>query len=68
MTSTTTPTTSRRRSTRIRSSATREEEPLHYNERFDLYVLSRYSDLARVYNDRETFISSRGTILPYSAG
>jgi len=43
----------------------REEAPLHYSERHDVYVLSRFDDLAQVYVDRERFISGRGTILPW---
>jgi cytochrome P450 len=41
----------------------REEAPLYYNERYDFYAASRYDDVERGLQDRETFISGRGGIL-----
>ena len=41
----------------------REEAPLYYNEPYDFYAASRYDDVERGLQNRETFISGRGGIL-----
>jgi cytochrome P450 len=41
----------------------REEAPLYYNDRHDFYALSRFDDVERGFADRDTFISSRGSVL-----
>jgi cytochrome P450 len=41
----------------------REAAPLYYNEQYDFYALSRFSDVESGLSDRETFSSSRGDIL-----
>jgi cytochrome P450 len=41
----------------------REEAPLYYNEEHDFYAVSRYEDVERGLQDRETFISGKGAIL-----
>lgn len=41
----------------------REEAPLYYNEQYDFYAVSRYSDVQKCFLDHETFISGRGGIL-----
>ena len=41
----------------------REEAPIYYNERYDFYAVSRYSDVERGLTDREAFSSARGDIL-----
>ncbi|NGY07022.1 cytochrome P450 [Solimonas terrae] len=41
----------------------REEAPLYYNEEFDFYAVSRFDDVERGLNDRETYSSGRGAIL-----
>ena len=41
----------------------REEMPLYYNEKFDFYAVSRFSDVERGMADRETFRSYRGDML-----
>jgi len=41
----------------------REEAPLYRNEQHDFYALSRFDDVQRGLNDRQTFISGRGGIL-----
>jgi cytochrome P450 len=38
----------------------RDEEPVHYNENYDFYALTRHSDVAVAIRDFETFSSSRG--------
>jgi cytochrome P450 len=38
----------------------RDEAPLYYNEQFAFYAVSRYTDVARVLSERETFISGKG--------
>jgi cytochrome P450 len=43
----------------------REEAPLYYNEQYDFYAVSRFSDVESALNQRETFSSSRGDILEY---
>src|SRR5215831_5383557 len=40
----------------------RNEAPLYYNEKYDFFALSRHDDLARVLNDRDTFISGKGNV------
>ncbi|KRE34834.1 cytochrome [Mycobacterium sp. Soil538] len=41
----------------------REEAPLYYNEQFDFYALSRFSDVNRALVDHETFSSAKGAII-----
>ena len=41
----------------------REKAPLYYNERYDFFAVSRYEDCERGLVDRDTFISSRGSVL-----
>jgi len=41
----------------------RDEAPIYYNERYDVWALSRYSDIERGFVDWETFSSARGDIL-----
>jgi len=41
----------------------REEAPLYYNEQFDFYALSRFSDVNKALIDHETFSSARGAIV-----
>jgi cytochrome P450 len=41
----------------------REEAPLYRNEAHDFWALSRFDDVQRAFNDKETFISGRGGIL-----
>jgi cytochrome P450 len=41
----------------------RDEAPLYHNERHDFYAISRYEDAERMLQDRDTFISGKGTIL-----
>lgn len=41
----------------------RNEAPLYYNEQYDFYAVSRYSDVQKCFLDHETFISGRGGIL-----
>jgi cytochrome P450 len=41
----------------------REEAPLYYNEQYDFYALSRFSDVNRALVDHETFSSARGAIV-----
>jgi cytochrome P450 len=43
----------------------REEAPLYYNEQYDFYAVSRFSDVESALIDKETFSSSRGDILEY---
>jgi cytochrome P450 len=41
----------------------RDEAPIYYNERFDLWALSRHSDVEKALVDWQTFSSARGDIL-----
>lgn len=41
----------------------RKEAPLYYNEKYDFYAVSRYSDVQKCFADHETFISGKGGIL-----
>jgi cytochrome P450 len=41
----------------------RDEAPLYRNEEHDFFAISRYADVERMLQDRDTFISGRGTIL-----
>lgn len=41
----------------------REEAPLYYNEQYDFYAVSRFSDVDRYLNDWQNFSSSRGDVL-----
>lgn len=41
----------------------REEAPLYYNEEHDFYAVSRFEDVERGLQDRETFSSGKGAIL-----
>ena len=38
----------------------RHEAPLYYNEEYDFFAVSRYDDVQRVLNERDTFISGKG--------
>jgi cytochrome P450 len=40
----------------------RAEKPVYRNEERDFYALSRYEDVQRVLNDRQTFISGKGGV------
>lgn len=41
----------------------REEAPLYYNERFDFFAVSRFSDVEDGLKDWRTFSSAKGTLL-----
>lgn len=41
----------------------RDEAPVYYNERYNFYALSRYSDVDAASKDWQTFSSARGTVL-----
>jgi cytochrome P450 len=41
----------------------REGAPLYYNEQFDFYALSRFTDVNKALVDHETFSSARGAIV-----
>jgi len=41
----------------------REEAPLYYNEEHDFYAVSRFEDVEKGLQNRETYISGRGAIL-----
>ena len=41
----------------------REEAPLYYNERYDVWALSRHEDVEAAIKDWETFSNARGDIL-----
>ena len=41
----------------------RDEAPIYYNERFDVWALSRHADVEKALVDWETFSNSRGDIL-----
>ena len=41
----------------------RDEAPLYHNSRHGFYAISRYADVERMLQDRETFISGKGAIL-----
>jgi cytochrome P450 len=43
----------------------REEAPLYYNEQYDFYAMSRFSDVERGLTEKDVFISSRGDILEF---
>lgn len=43
----------------------REQSPLYRNEQYDFYAISRFADVERAFNDKETFSSKRGDILEY---
>ena len=43
----------------------REEAPLYYNEEYDFYAVSRFSDVERVLSDPETFSSARSDIMEF---
>jgi cytochrome P450 len=43
----------------------REESPLYYNEQYDFYAVSRFDDVQGVFVDRETYSSSRGSVLEF---
>jgi cytochrome P450 len=42
----------------------RDEAPLYVNEEHGFYAISRYADAERMLQDRDTFLSGKGTILP----
>ncbi len=41
----------------------RDEAPLYYNERYDFYALSRFTDVEEAFKDWRTFSSAKGTLL-----
>ena len=41
----------------------RDEAPLYYNDDFDFYALSRFTDVETALKDRATFTSGRGVVL-----
>jgi cytochrome P450 len=41
----------------------RDEAPLYYNERYDFYALSRFTDVNKALVDWETFSSAKGAIV-----
>src|SRR4029453_8778652 len=41
----------------------RDDAPIYYNERYDLWALSRHADVERGLVDWQTFSSARGDIL-----
>ncbi|HZR79973.1 MAG TPA: cytochrome P450 [Candidatus Binatia bacterium] len=41
----------------------REEAPLYHNDVHDFFALSRFDDVEKALNDRETYISGRGAII-----
>ena len=41
----------------------RDEAPLYHNDRHGFYAISRYLDVEQMLQDRNTFISGKGTIL-----
>ena len=43
----------------------REEAPVYYNEKYDVWALSRYADVEKGFLDWETFSNSRGDILEF---
>jgi cytochrome P450 len=43
----------------------REEAPLYYNEEYDFYAVSRFSDVENGFSNREALSSSRGDVLEY---
>lgn len=43
----------------------REEAPLYYNEQYDFYAVSRFSDVEQCLGDRDAFSSARSDILEF---
>ncbi len=43
----------------------REEAPVYYNEQYDFYAVSRFSDVESGFANKEVFSSSRGDILEH---
>ncbi len=43
----------------------RQEAPLYYNEEYDFFAVSRFRDVQRSLMDRETYSSSRGSVLEF---
>lgn len=43
----------------------RDEMPLYYNEQYDFFAVSRYTDVEKGLLDHETFVSGRGNILEF---
>lgn len=41
----------------------RDEAPLYYNEKYDFYALSRFTDVEEAFKDWRTFSSAKGTLL-----
>ncbi|HVN51344.1 MAG TPA: cytochrome P450, partial [Acidimicrobiales bacterium] len=41
----------------------RDEAPLHYNERYDFWALSRFDDVEKALVDWQTYISGKGSVL-----
>lgn len=46
----------------------RDEAPLYYNQEHDFYALSRFEDVEKGLQNRETYISGRGAILELIKG
>jgi cytochrome P450 len=46
----------------------RDEAPLYYNEEYDFYAVTRFSDVERCLSDRETFSSAKSDILEFIKG
>ena len=43
----------------------REEAPLYYNEQYDFYAVSRFSDVETHFGNVEVFSSARGDVLEF---
>ncbi len=43
----------------------REEAPLYYNEQYDFYAVSRFSDVERCLLDKEAFSSARSDVMEF---
>ena len=41
----------------------RDEAPLYYNEQYDFYALSRFTDIEAALVDHETYSNARGTVI-----
>ena len=46
----------------------RDEAPLYYNEKYDFYALTRFTDVLNTYVDWTTYTSSHGDILEIIRG
>jgi cytochrome P450 len=43
----------------------RDEAPLYYNEQYDFFAVSRFTDVSKAFVDHDTFSSKRGAILEW---